>query len=266
MRSDDLESTNDMKLKLDANGNVVLQDGKPVYIKDDASEVAFDAASTVATITRLNSEAKSNRERAEAAEKGLKVFEGITDPAEALKALNVVKGLDAKKLIDAGESEKVVAAAIKAVEEKYAPVVAERDQFKANLFAEKIGGGFARSKFIADKLIIPADLAQARFGQHFTVENGKIIAKDANGNQIYSATRPGEIADFDEAISTLVDQYPHKASILKGSGASGSGAGQGASGAGGKKTFTRAQFDSLDAAGKATAAKEVTSGAAVITD
>lgn len=255
-----------MKLKLDANGNVVLQDGKPVYIKDDASEVAFDAASTVATITRLNAEAKSHRERAEAAEKGLKNFEGITDPAEALKALTVVKGLDAKKLIDAGESEKVVAAAIKAVEDKYAPVITERDQLKAGLFAEKIGGGFARSKFIADKLIIPADIAQARFGQHFTVENGKIIAKDANGNQIYSAARPGEVADFDEAISALVDQYPHKASILKGSGASGSGAGQGAAGAGGKKTYTRAQFDSLDAGGKSAAAKEVATGAATLTD
>ena len=57
-----------MKLKLDDKGNVVLQDGKPVYVHDDGKEVAFDAPTTVATISRLNGEARTNRERAEAAE------------------------------------------------------------------------------------------------------------------------------------------------------------------------------------------------------
>lgn len=32
-----------MKLKLDDNGNAVLQDGKPVYVHDDGKEIAFDA-------------------------------------------------------------------------------------------------------------------------------------------------------------------------------------------------------------------------------
>ncbi len=57
-----------MKLKLDENGHVVVSDGKPVYVHDDGKEVAFDAVGTVATISRLNGEAKSHRERAEAAE------------------------------------------------------------------------------------------------------------------------------------------------------------------------------------------------------
>ena len=76
-----------MKLKLDEAGHAVLQDGKPIYIHDDGKEVPFDAAGTVATITRINGEAKSHRERAEAATTALKAFEGITDPAAAIKAL-----------------------------------------------------------------------------------------------------------------------------------------------------------------------------------
>lgn len=242
-----------MKIKLDDKGNVVLQDGKPVYIKDDGSEVAFDAPGTIATIARLNAEAKGNREAAEAANAKLKAFEGITDPAAALKALATVKGLDDKKLIDAGESQKVVDAAVRAVEEKYKPVAEERDKFKDQLYAERIGGGFARSKFVADKLAIPADLVQARFGKHFTIDGDKIVATDASGNKLYSSARPGELADFDEALGMLVEQYPNKAQILKGSGASGSGASQNGAGAGGKKTMTRAQFDALDPAAKAAA-------------
>lgn len=47
-----------MKLKLDENGYVVVQDGKPVYVHDDGKEVAFDAPQTVQKISTLNGEAK----------------------------------------------------------------------------------------------------------------------------------------------------------------------------------------------------------------
>ena len=77
-----------MKLKLDANGNVVLQDGKPVYIRDDGSEVAFDAAGTVNSLAALRHEAKTHREAKEAAEANLAKFAGIADPTAALDALD----------------------------------------------------------------------------------------------------------------------------------------------------------------------------------
>lgn len=234
-----------MKLKLDANGNVVLQDGKPVYVHDDGKEVAFDAPGTVATIGRLNAEARSHRERAEAAEAKLKPFEGIADPVAAKKALEIVKNLDDKKLVDAGEIEKVRTEAVKAVEDKYAPTVKRVEELEGALYAEKIGGSFARSKVIAEKFAIPADLVQARFGQSFKIEDGKIVAYDTAGNRIFSRVKPGEVADFEEALETLVDQYPYKAQILKGSGASGGGASGGGQGGGGKKTLTRAQFEAL---------------------
>jgi hypothetical protein len=105
-----------MKLKLDAEGHAVLQDGKPVYVHDDGKELSFDAPATVSTISRLNGEAKSHRERAETAEGKLKAFEGIEDPAAAKKAMATVKNLDDKKLVDAGEVEKVKNEAIAAVE------------------------------------------------------------------------------------------------------------------------------------------------------
>lgn len=248
-----------MKLKLDANGSAVLQDGKPVYVHDDGKEVAFDAVSTVATISRLNAEAKSHRERAEAAEGALKNFAGIADPAAALKALQTVKNLDNKSLVDAGEVEKVRQEAIKAVEEKYAPTVKKVSELEQALYGEKVGGAFTRSKLITDKFAIPADLVQARFGSHFKVEDGKMVALDATGNRIFSRSRPGELADFDEALEVLVDQYPYKANILKGAQASGGGAGGSAGGqGGGKRTLTRAQFDQLPAADKAKAAAEAT--------
>lgn len=201
----------------------VNEQGLPLYIHDDGKEVAHDAAQTVATISRLNGEAKTNRERYEKAESTLKAFEGIEDPAAAKKALETLKNFDDKKLVDAGEVEKIKLEAIKAVEDKYAPIVQERDAFQTQLHNELIGGGFARSKYIQENIAVPVDMIQATFGKNFQIENGKVVAVGADGQKIYSRARPGEIADFDEALETLVGGYQHKDSILKGSQAGGAG-------------------------------------------
>ena len=201
----------------------VNEQGLPLYIHDDGKEVAHDAPQTVATISRLNGEARTNRERYEAAETSLKAFEGIEDPTAAKKALETLKNFDDKKLVDAGEIEKVKAEAIKAVEDKYAPIVQERDAFQSQLHNELIGGGFARSKFIQDNIAVPADMIQATFGKNFQIEGGKVVAVGADGQKIYSRARPGEVADFDEALEVLVGGYQHKDSILKGNQSGGGG-------------------------------------------
>lgn len=241
-----------MKLKLDESGHAVVQDGKPVYVHDDGKELAFDAAATVATITRLNGEAKGHRERAEAAEAKVKAFDGIEDAEAARKALETVRNIKEGELIAAGKVEEIKAAAQRAAQEQVAAAnkthaeelartKQERDKAVNELYAEKIGGGFSRSKLIAEKFAIPADMVQARFGSNFKVEDGKIVAYDSAGNKIFSRARPGEVADFDEALETLVDQYPYRDQILKGTGASGSGAG--ASNGGGGKAFDKKSSD-----------------------
>ncbi|HEJ1731248.1 TPA: hypothetical protein SL290_006240, partial [Pseudomonas aeruginosa] len=158
-----------MKLKtveVDGKQYAEVQDGKPVYVEDDGKEIAFDAVGTRATITRLNGEAKQHRERAEKAEKIAKDFEGIEDPAAARKALETVANLDAKKLVDAGEIEKVKAEIGKAYDTKLTEATTRAEQLEQQLYAEKIGGSFSRSKFVADRLAVPADMVQSVFGKH----------------------------------------------------------------------------------------------------
>ena len=224
-----------MKLKLDENGHVVVQEGKPVYVHEDGKEVAFDASGTVSTITRLNAEAKSHRERAESAEKSLKGFDGIADPAAARNALDVVSKLDQKKLVDAGEIDTVRNEISKAFQTQLDEANGKAQTYEQQLYAEKIGGSFARSKYIADKLAVPVDMVQATFGQNLKIEEGKVVAYDTQGQKIFSRVRPGELADFDEAIETLVSQYPHRDHILKSSDANGGGAQNGGAGNSGAK-------------------------------
>lgn len=249
-----------MKLKLDAEGHVVVQDGRPVYTHDDGRDLPHDAAATVATISRLNGEAKSHREAKEAAEGKLKAFEGIDDGEAARKALETVKNLDQGQLVTAGKVEEIKAAAKKAAEEQVAAaakangetianLTKDRDGLQSALYGEKVGGAFSRSKFVTEKVAVPSDMLQAMFGSRFKVEEGKIVGYDAAGNKIYSGAKPGELADFDEALEITVNSYANRDSILKGTGSSGSGARDSAPGAGGK-SMSRAQFEALDPAGK----------------
>jgi hypothetical protein len=246
-----------MPFKFDANGAIVTQEvngqNMPVFIHPDGKEAPFDADSTLASIrARAEQSQRVEAENKDLKEK-VKAFDGL-DAEEARKAIATVKNLDDKKLVDAGEVERVKAETIKAVEEQYKPIKDKAAELESQLNRHLIGGAFARSKFIAEKFAAegPAgvEIAEALFGSRLKVEGGKVVGYDANGAKLYSRSRPGELADPDEAIELLVDSYPHKASILKGSGSSGSGSSGSSNGGGGKKTIPRAQFDQLDPAGR----------------
>jgi hypothetical protein len=265
------------KLKLDENGNPVLKDGKPIYLKDDGSELVFDAEQAFTKIGQLTGENTDYKKRFNDAEAKVKAFEGIDDPEAARKALETIKNLDDGKLVTAGKAEEIKVAAQKAAEDRIAATLKqsndriaaleqERNTFKTQLEDEMIGGGFARSKFIQEKIAIPPDMVKAAFGRAFKVEDGKAIAYDQSGKPIYSRQKMGEVADFDEALEILIDQYPYKDQIMKGSGSSGSGASNGAANQGGKRVLTRAQFNSLDGEGQRAAAIEAGQGKAVIMD
>lgn len=249
-----------MKLKI-VDGNVVVQNGNPVYVLDDGREVEHNAAQTVQKISQLNSEAKGHREAKEAAEAKLKMFDGIEDGEAAKKALELIKNIDEGKLMQAGKVEEIkaaaaksaqeaVAAATRAAEEKMKSLNEQNATLTSQLNNHIVGGGFANSKFIAEKLAIPHDIAQKVFGDRFKVDGGKLVALDQNGNPIFSASNHGEHADFEEAIQVMVGSYQHKDSILKGSGAGGSGAKPG-NGSGGGNSVSRAQFDSMNQSARA---------------
>lgn len=211
------------ELKLDADGKAVIQDGKPVYVDGNGNELIFDVNQSQKKITELCQEAKKWRESKDALETKLKNFAGI-DPGKAQAALEKVKTLEDKKLVDAGELERIKAEYQKVYDSKLAEANEAQEKLKQQLYDEKIGGSFANSLYIKEKLVIPADMARAFFGKHFSVnQDGEVVATGINGEEIYSPTRMGERASVDEALAILVSNYPQKDSILRGVQATGGG-------------------------------------------
>ena len=124
-----------------------------------------------------------------------------------------------------------------------AAVIARAEKAEGDLVSEKIGGAFGRSKYVADALAIPAEMLHASFGQSFKIESGALVGYDGQGNKLYSRERPGEVAGFDEALSLLIKQSPHRDQIVKGETPSPVTAG-GSTGAGGK-VMPRTAFEGL---------------------
>jgi hypothetical protein len=253
------------KLKVDDKGVPILDaNGHYIYVKPDNSEYVADIAQMVGKIGELTTEAKNNRVRAETAETSLKVFEGI-DPAAAKTALQTVKDIKDGELIGKGKVEEVRAEITKSLQATIDAGAAENTALKGRLNNTLLSNAFANSKFAKDKLAIPVDIAQSSFGRNFTIDDtGKISAKGNDGNVIYSRKNAGVEADFDEAFEILVDQYPNKASILKGANNGGSGNQGAGAGNGSKRVYTRDEFGKLP--NQAAVAKEIREGKAELVD
>ena len=228
--------------KTDDAGNIIARDGNPVWVDSNGAEMTLERD----TVSRLNAEAKAHREAKEAAETRLKAFEGL-DASKAREALETVKNIDLKKMIDSGKLEEVR----KELTTQFQTQIAEKDKAYADLRTEydntRISNIFAGSEFIRNRVAVPADMFEATFKGNFKIEDGKIVVKDKAGNQLMSKKKIGEYADPDEALELLIEQHPQKDVILKANGQSGSGnRGNGGNGGGGNgKTMKRSEYDGL---------------------
>lgn len=241
-----------MPFLYDDNGAIQVEDvggvKLPVFIHEDGKKSPFDADSALKTIRERNKEAQTNRERFQSAESRLKSFEGIEDAAAAKKALDLVKNYTPEQLAQAGRLEEIKASINKDWESKLKDVTEKATTLEQRFQRSAMSNAFTGSKFITEKTVLTPDIAQAYFGNNFKVlEDGSLQAVDAKGNPILSRVKPGEPATFDEAMEILVNEYPRKDSILRGTNAGGAGARNNTTVRDGNKpTMKRSDFDAAD--------------------
>lgn len=248
--------------KKDADGKLVAdENGNPIFIQANGTEGTIDGN----TISRLNREAQTNREKAEDLEKKLKVFEGL-DPVQAREAFDKLSKIDQKKLIDSGEIEKVKDEIGKGFTIQLAAKDEENKGLRNELNNMKIGSVFSSSQFIKDRIAIPIDMFRPAFEKYFKIsETGDVHAVDDNGARLYSEKRIGEFATTEEALEQLVNKYAHKETILKANNNSGSGGGNGGN-RGTGSTVSRADMDKMNPVQRAEVAAKANAGTVQIVD
>lgn len=248
--------------KLDADGKIEMKDGNPVYLNANGQEMTVGSSK----ISELNAESKQHRERAEAAEAKLEVFKDI-DPVVAKKAIEDIKKVDSKKLIDAGEVDKLKAEWQRQSDDKIGQITKERDDISGKYNNSLISGVFKDSEFVRNEIAIPYDFFESNFRSHFKIGDKGIEAYDKTGNRVYSKDRAGEYATPDEALRILVDQHPQKDSLIKAKDSSGSGnQGNGGGGGGSGAVVKRSEFAKLTPAKQAEVSAKARAGEVKITD
>ena len=206
--------------KLDGD-KVVMQDGNPVWIDESGAEVAADYKAATVKIATLNREAADRRTKLTEAETKLAAFSGISDPTEALRALQFSASMDGKKVMDDEGIQKLIQAAVKPLQVENEALKAGLSEKDGHIYKLEVSSQFQSSQFVKDRLLVPPDMLEATFGKNFKIDGGKMVATDATGNQIFNIK--GEPAGFDDAIKTLIDAHPMKDTLYRASGANGSG-------------------------------------------
>lgn len=82
--------------------------------------------------------------------------------------------------------------------------------------AKHLTNVFSRSRFIAERLLISPEETHAKFADRFKVEaGGVVVGYDERAEKIYSREKPGEVAEFDEALEILTWTHPDREKIVK---------------------------------------------------
>lgn len=227
--------------KVDDKGVLAKDDkGNPIWVDADG-ERSMEGG----TVHRLNTENKTLRQRAEAAEAAVKVFEGI-DPEKAKQAIETVGKLDQKKLIDAGEVDRVK----EEISKQFNAQIAEKDKAlegaNSTINSMRMDNAFQGSEYVRDNVAVPVTMFRKEFGDRFKIEDGKVVGIGADGHRIPSKKKVGEYADFEESLSIIVESYPYKDTILKAPEMRGSGSGGGAGNRqNGVRVIPRSEFEKM---------------------
>jgi len=240
-----------MAWKTDADGNLVLDSGNPVYVGNDGNEVVASGE----YVGQLRGEAMANRIELKTAKDQLKAFEGI-DPSKASEAIAKLKDIDLSKMISSDKLDEVRAEVEKSFQGTIDELKGQVESKSGIIHKMKISGGIQGSEFLKKTIFKDTpEVADSYFAKHFSIdESGEAVAT-LNGETIYSVENPGKPASVNEALGIIVGQHPQKDHFLLGNGASGSGA-QGSNASGqGSKSITRQQFDSKSPQEQASFAK-----------
>jgi len=201
-----------MEYVLDENGNIKIgPNGQPLVKGADGKEFEVDAIGANEKITKLVTESNDRRKKLGEANTALAE---MSNERDTLKTQ--VDAIDDKNKVKISEITDNIN---KAWEEKQKTWETEKGALNTQLFNVTTGVKFATSP-VAKKLILPADIALATFGKSFRPDG---TAVDAAGNTILSMENPGKPAEFDEALTVLIDAYPNKDSIIRSEAGGGGG-------------------------------------------
>lgn len=169
----------------------------------------------------------------------LKSFDGI-DPVkvrELLKAQDdaakAAEEAERKRLADAGDFERLKAMMVEAHQKELADAKAAAEANRSALESAlaqiqdlTVGQSFSQSEFVSKELVLTPAKARVVYGNHFDVEDGKVVAYDkpkGAAERTKLVDGQGQPLAFEAALKKLVESDPEKDALIKSKLAPGAG-------------------------------------------
>lgn len=154
----------------------------------------------------------------------LKAFDGI-DPVAVKKLLTEQKTAEEKALEAKGDWERLKTRMaeehgkeVTTLQEQIKALSGELNNTKGTINELTIGTRFSQSQFIAEELTLTPAKARVIYGDHFELEEGKMVAYDkprGSANRTALVDQYGNAVGFDEALKKIVEADPEKDHLLK---------------------------------------------------
>jgi hypothetical protein len=236
------------KLTADKKAIEINDKGLPVVIDTDKDneELGLDAIHLFELRPQLENQVKQLKESSQKNKEVLNLFKGVKPEeipkwvTDAKKALETVDNLDKGQLVKAKEVEDIkrqaqenMQAEIEGIRQSYEEKIQSFGEAQAKdadtIYKLMVKDQFVNSKFVDSTLAMTTVGAQRYFKDNFKVEENEkgeriVVGYFDDGSKVYSKARAGELADFEEALSLLVEKSPEKDSLLKGKSQSGTDA------------------------------------------
>lgn len=134
-----------------------------------------------------------------------------TEEEKALEAKGDFENLKKRMAEEHGKEVNTLKGALEAKD-------AEAAKLRAQINELTIGSQFGNSKFISDELVYTPTKARAFYGDHFDLEDGKVVGYDkprGAANRTALVDQYGEPVSFDDALRKIVEADPEKDHLFK---------------------------------------------------
>ena len=107
---------------------------------------------------------------------------------------------------------------VKTLQEQINALTGQLTNTKGTINELTVGTQFSQSQFIAEELTLTPAKARVIYGEHFELEDGKMVAYDkprGAANRTALVDQYGNAVGFDEALRKIVEADPEKDHLLK---------------------------------------------------
>lgn len=176
------------------------------------------------------------KEAAKKAKADLEAFKaqvGDIDLAKARELIAAQKDAETKALEEKGEYERVKQSMAEQHKAEVAALQAKIDALKGSKSESEqriadltVGTRFSQSQFIAEELVLPPAKARALYGEHFEIEDGKVVGYDkprGAADRTVLVDSYGQALGFDESMRKIIEADPEKDHLIKSKAKQGAG-------------------------------------------